>query len=229
MTKKKILTAYIILSLLLAAVFVLYLLFGSAKLTITDIIDGIIGKNKTADIITDIRLPRTLASALAGAALAISGLILQAITGNELCAPNIIGINSGAGLGVMLILCLVPNLGLYTPLAAFAGALSAAFVILGITLTTPSKTKGNTIILCGVAFSSMITAVISFLSLRYPDILSSYTAFSVGGFAFASQKDILIPAIFILISVIAAQLISSKLNLLCLGDEMAGTLRISVR
>ncbi len=180
-------------------------------------------------ILISIRLPRVLGASLAGAALASAGTLLQCVTANELCAPNIIGINSGAGFGVITMLCFAPSLWILLPLAAFIGACLACGLIMGISFGTGKKTSTSTIVLCGVAVSSLLSAGISFLSLRYPDVLSSYTAFSVGGFSATAINDIAVPSIIIPICLILSGIISPSLDLLCLGDEMASSLGVRVR
>lgn len=228
--KNKLTLSYTILLLVLAAVFVLSLSLGTADLSISELMDGIKGENKTVQIIiTKIRLPRALASILAGSALAVCGCILQSVTANELCAPNIIGVNSGAGFGVILMLCFAPALWKLLPLAAFCGALIAVLTVMAISIYGNNKTKGSTVILSGVAVSSLFSAAISYLSLRYPDVLSSYTAFSVGGFSGVTVKDIAVPFLIIGIFILIAQLISNKLNILALGDDAAENLGVNVK
>lgn len=228
--KKRLTTAYIILSLLTATVFVLSLSFGSASLSFSDIINGIKGENRAAEIILkNIRLPRSLGAMLAGAALATAGTVLQSVTQNDLCAPNIIGVNSGAGFGVILTLCFFPSLWAFLPLSAFVGALISCSIVLGISFYGGNKTKGSSIVLSGVAVSSLLSAGISFFSLRYPDILSSYTAFSIGGFSGVRYSELIIPFATSLISFIILQLITSRMNIMLLGDEYANTLGINVR
>ena len=213
---------YLILILLLALTMAAALGLGAVSV-------GSVDSHTAGIIVGSIRLPRALGAALAGAALASAGVILQCVTANDLCAPGIIGINSGAGFALIVMLCFAPGLWQLLPLGAFIGALGATALIMGIAFCGGNKTKGTTIVLSGVAVSSILSAGISFLSLRYPDVLSSYTAFSVGGFSTVRIKELYIPSVIILIALIACQLISPKLNLLCLGDEMASSLGVRVK
>ncbi|MBR6513235.1 MAG: iron ABC transporter permease [Clostridia bacterium] len=213
---------FILLLILLILSIALALCVGAVNIFACD-------KDTLYTILTTIRLPRVLGAALCGAALATGGTILQCVTQNHLSAPSVIGINSGAGFAVILTLCFIPSLWMLLPVAAFLGAILSCALIMGIAFGTGKKTGGSIIILCGVAVSSMLSAGISFLSLRYPDVLSSYTAFSVGGFSGTGWRELLIPCIIIHIALIVLQAISPKLNLLCLGDEMASTLGVNVR
>ncbi len=83
-------------------------------------------------IVVSIRLPRVLAALLAGAALAVSGAIIQNVLDNPLASPNIIGVNAGAGLCVLLCSSLAPGVAALLPAAAFAGAVATALAVLGV-------------------------------------------------------------------------------------------------
>ncbi len=227
---KRLYIIYTFVLLIFASLFVLSVVFGSVSIPLSDFIDALKGEESVyGAIVWDIRLPRTIAAALAGIALAAAGSVLQCVTDNSLCAPNIIGINSGAGLFVMIILCLFPNQWMLLPFVAFIGALLATAIVMSIAFSGGGRTNGTAIVLAGVAVSSILSAGISFLSLRYPDVLSTYSSFSVGGFRGVGYKEIFIPFIIILISLISLQILSAKLNLLCLGDDIAYSLGIKVK
>ncbi len=215
---------------LLAAVMLCGLAFGSVNLTLRRIFDAISGNDNTAYIILfRLRLPRVLAAALAGIALSAAGFLLQTVTDNDLCAPNIIGVNSGAGLAVMMILCRFPTLWQLQPAAAFIGALSATLIVLFLSSLSSSYEKKSTVVLAGVAVSSVFSAGISFLSIKYPDALSSYAAFSVGGFSDIATGQLAIPAVMTAVCLAASLIIAPRLELLCLGDDGARSLGGPVR
>lgn len=218
------------LAVLLAAVMLCGLAFGSVNLTLRRIFDAISGNDNTAYIILfRLRLPRVLAASLAGIALSAAGFLLQTVTDNDLCAPNIIGVNSGAGLAVMLILCRFPTLWQLQPVAAFIGALGATLVVLFLSSLSSSYEKKSTVVLAGVAVSSVFSAGISFLSIKYPDALSSYAAFSVGGFSDIATGQLAIPAVMTAVCLAASLIIAPRLELLCLGDDGARSLGVPVR
>ena len=99
-------TAFILIVLLLAAVFVGALMYGSYSMTAGEVLKTLLGKGDGMQRIAvfDLRLPRAVTAVLVGAALAVSGCILQSITKNELAEPGIIGINAGAALAVVLLI-----------------------------------------------------------------------------------------------------------------------------
>ncbi|MGN1408643.1 MAG: FecCD family ABC transporter permease [Eubacteriales bacterium] len=219
-----------VLVLLLAAAIYCGLRYGSVDLSFSRIVEAMRGNDKSARVILlDLRLPRMLSSLLGGAGLACAGLILQTITDNDLCAPNIIGVNSGAGLAVMITLSLFPMAWRYLPLSAFLGAALVTFVVLTISRFGGSYEQKSTLVLAGVAVSSVMSAGISFLSLKYPDVLSSYTAFSVGGFSGVKMQELPLPAAIIASGIILSYIFAPKIGLLSLGDDTASSLGVSVR
>lgn len=224
--KKCILNVLLFLSLLI--VLTAAVAFGSAGLSFGQIIDGLAGKDSTSEIIIkELRMPRVIGACLAGIGLSTAGLVLQTVTDNSLCAPNIIGINAGAGFAVMLFSCFFPMLYRLYPIAAFLGALATALTVTGISGT--GGFRKTSVVLSGVAVSAMLNGGISFLSLKYPDAVSSYLAFSVGGFNGVRLRELLLPALIIAVCILLTAAYSSKIQLLCLGDEMANTLGIRAR
>jgi len=202
---------------------------GSVELSLSQIIEGLRTQSGVGGVIVaQLRLPRVLGAALAGAALAAAGLILQCVTGNGLCAPNIVGVNAGAGFCVMLMLCFTPFAWRLLPLGAFLGALAATALVMGVAFSGRHKHAATTLVLAGVAVSSLLTAGISFLSLRFPDVLSSYTAFSVGGFAGINLSQLSAPGAIVVAALLFAQLLAPRMTLLCLGDEIASSLGVRV-
>lgn len=231
MKKRRTVLTFIILFLLLVAASLLGLVLGSAQLELSEVLKVLIGRGeRTAELILfSLRLPRVGGAILAGAGLAVAGLLLQGVTDNDLCAPNIIGVNSGAGLAVMVVLCLFPMAFRLLPLAAFAGAFGTTLIVLGVAYSAGGHSSKTTVVLAGVAVGTLLSAGISFLSQLYPDVLSSYTAFSVGGFSGVYAEDLPAPAAIILIGILAAWCLAPRLNLLCLGDEIARSLGVRVR
>lgn len=203
---------------------------GSVPLSLTEIFGGILGRDgfeTQTTIINYIRFPRVVGSALAGISLAVSGVILQTVTNNALCSANVLGINSGAGLGVMLAICFVPSAVAIYPASAFAGAFAVTLLVIG--LSGKAGASRLAIVLAGIAVSSICSAVISFLSLRYPEQLTSYTAFTTGSFSGIQWESLEFPALIIAVCLIGTFIITPQLELLCLGDTMAMSLGVKVK
>lgn len=224
---KKLLTHFLIMAVCLAAAVLLGTAFGSAKLSAEDIWHGLFGVDSSISIIVrDLRLPRVLAALLAGVGLSVSGVLLQSVTGNPLAAPNIIGVNAGAGFSAILLLTFFSNAALLTPIFAFVGAFCTALII--VSVANRITASSSTVILAGIAVTTVLNAGISFLSLLDSDVLTSYNAFSIGGLRGVSMKQLCIPAVIIFSCLTAALIISRHIRLLTLGDKMAASLGVKV-
>lgn len=218
-----------LLALLLMAAALAGLCFGSAVLPVSEFLAALTGGGSETHrvILFSLRLPRVAAGILAGVGLSAAGVLLQAVTANELASPNIIGINSGAGLAVILMLTFVPAVGKLLPLAAFAGAFGAALCI----LLAAERLSGSrtAILLIGIAITTLLNAAISFLSLLDEDVLAQYNHFTVGSLKAVYPEELLLPAVIIFLSFGAAMLLSGQLGALCLGDSAAAALGIRVK
>ena len=215
---------YLILLPLLMLTMAAGLCFGSAPLSLSELVSGA-GVSRT--ILLGIRLPRVLAGLLAGVGLSAAGVLLQTVTANDLASPNIIGINSGAGLAVILMLTLAPKAGAWLPMGAFCGAFGASLVILAAGSRLGSSRSG--ILLIGIAITTLFNAAISFLSLLDEGILAQYNHFTVGSLRAIRLGDLLVPGILIFVSFCAAMALSGRLSGLSLGDAAASALGIRVK
>lgn len=213
---------------LLLAVTLLAICLGSTPLSLKQVVDGLLGSGESTItlILRHIRLPRVAAGLLAGVGLGISGVLLQTVTANELASPNIIGINSGAGLGVILMLTFFPKQAMLLPAAAFVGAFSAALLILLVSSRFGSSRVF--ILLIGIAITTLFNAAISFLSLLDEGVLAEYNHFTVGSLKGIRMNDLGVSALLIGLAFLGALGISGRLRLLCLGDSAASALGIRV-
>ena len=141
---------------------------------------------------------------------------------NPLAAPNVIGVNSGAGLATALCCALAPQAPQLTPVSAFLGALAGVLLVLFI--SERAGAARTTLVLAGVAISSVFSAGIDGVLTFFPDALSGYTDFRVGGVKNLSMAR-LAPAFWvILIALVLALSLSHELDLLLLGRETAQSL-----
>lgn len=213
--------------LLLTALAGLY--FGSASLTPGEFFAALTGRGDDSlrVILWQLRMPRVIAGMLAGVGLSTAGVLLQSVTANELASPNIIGINSGAGLAVILLLTVAPSAGKALPFAAFVGAFGAALFI----LAAADRLSGSrsAILLIGIAITTLLNAVISFLSLLDEGVLAQYNHFTVGSLKAVRLEELAVPAVIIALAFLSAMALSSQLGVLCLGDSAAAALGIRVK
>ena len=202
--------------------------FGSTQVPFSEILTALMGGETQAyNIVVYARLPRTLAALLCGSALAVGGVIIQGVLGNPLAGPNIIGVNAGAGLGAVLCAALIPTSMTAVPVAAFLGALGACMLVY--TLARRTGASRITLVLAGVAISSMLSAAIDAVSILFPEAALGAGSFMVGRLSGVTVAALKVPALLSLLAGAGAFAMSYELDLLTLGDEVAQSLGLSAR
>ena len=201
---------------------------GTADIPFEEIFAILGGTRDTAhaQILWNIRLPRTIVAALVGINLSLSGAILQAILRNPLADPHIIGISSGAGLAGSFIMLVLPGAALLITPGAFVGAMIAAALIY--ILAWKDGIRPTRIILAGVAVSAFLGAGISAMMILYSDRVQGALMWMVGGLSARTwpHVDMLLPYTIGagLLTLCSAQ----RLNILQLGDDMARGIGLAV-
>lgn len=181
----------------------------------------------------NIRLPRVLLAALVGAALALSGCVMQGLFRNPLADPGLLGISSGAalavGLSIVLPLALPAVLALYVPmLAAFLGSLAVTLVIF--LLSRQGSSSLSRLLLVGIAINALCGAAVGVLSWISNDTqLRQLSLWGMGSLGQAQWSTLLATASFILPALAGIAFLASRLNLLQLGDEEAHYLGVDVK
>lgn len=207
--------------------FFVSLFFGSQPFSVMEVISFLTGKAEdplAVQIIGNIRLPRSLTGVFTGMNLAVSGVLLQGILKNPIAAPNIIGVNAGAGLAAVAIMTLFPGMmQLLTP-ASFAGALLASLLIYRIALLSSGKGHTVHIVLAGVAISALLNALTQGLMTIHSDTLDVTYTWLLGSLSGRSWNAVQSLWPWSLIGLTCAVLVSPKMNLFALGDEIAGSL-----
>ncbi len=222
----------------LAAVVVaaaLSLAFGSRTVSLDDIATGLtawIG-GSVADGIGAIavqeRIPRTVLALVAGAALAVSGAVMQAITRNPIADPGILGVNTGASLFVV---CGIAFLGIsnvfqYLGLALIGGALAALFVYV-VGSVGPGGATPIKLALAGAATTAALSSLVSAVLLPRAAAMNDFRFWQVGGVGGASWGSMAAVVPFLALAVVVAFVLSSSLNALALGDDVASGLGVRV-
>ena len=204
-----------------AAAALLSLCVGSVSLSLGEVAAALLGRGQgvSGSIVLYARLPRMLAALVCGCALAVGGVIIQGVLGNPLAGPNIIGVNAGAGLGAILCSALLPASMTAVPAAAFAGALCACVLVY----------TRITLVLAGVAISSILSAAIDAVSILFPEAALGANAFMVGRLAGVTLEMLRLPALLTVLASGAALALSYELDLLSLGDEVAQSVGLSTR
>ena len=192
------------------------------------LIKGSVKDELINQVIVNVRLPRILTGVLVGMNLGVAGVLLQGLIRNPMASPNVIGVNAGAGLSAVIVITLLPEKIEIIPLAAFVGAVAAAALVYTLTRTS-NRDRVVHIALAGVAVSSLLKAVTSGLMMINSDILDitySWLMGSLSGRTWPAFKTIL-P--YSLAALTISLIISPKMNLLGLGDEVAGSVGLPVR
>ncbi|WP_214084092.1 iron ABC transporter permease [Methanoculleus sp.] len=175
-------------------------------------------------IVWDIRLPRVLAAALVGCALAVAGTAMQGLFRNPMADPYIIGTSSGGALGATVAIVLFAGTG--RPVFAFAGAMAATFAVYFIA-RKGGKIPVETLLLSGVALSTLLSAFLSFLMYTAGKSLHQIMFWLMGGFWNVSWNDVVV-ALPILIGSAGIYLFARDVNILSLNEEDAAHLGVNV-
>ena len=237
--------AYIIILLIILFISILFAIsLGAADINMEDafgilikpvpFIGRIINANYDESyfsIIWDIRLPRVLLAAVVGMGLAAAGTSFQGLLRNPMADPYVLGVSSGASFGATLAIVS----GLSSGFIGLAGSTVAAFMG-AITTMAAVYTLGNagkhssmvTLLLAGIAISSFLSAIVSFIMVFNHDKLESIVLWTMGSFATASWSSLYLSFPIILIGSIILLTMAREMNALLMGDESAMHLGIDV-
>ena len=230
---------FTVLSLLTAALFTADLLIGSVAVALHDIWAALTGGScdpAVRDIILKIRLLKAVTALFAGAALAASGLQMQTLFRNPLAGPYVLGISSGAGLGVALFLLGAPLLGVsahsFVQSLSIAGAawLGAALVLL-IVMAVSRRIKDIMVILIlGMMFGSGVSSMVEILQyLSSEAALKSFVIWTMGSLGDVTGGNIALMLPVITAGLVLSVAVIKPLNLLLLGENYARTMGLNVQ
>lgn len=230
MNKKKVRRIFLTAMVFCAAAVLGSLCLGAADLTLEQLWLAIRNGAQSGyegHIFWYVRLPRTAACLMAGAGLAVSGAVIQAVLANQLASPSIIGVNAGAGTAVTLCCAFGAVSGWVIAGASFAGALLAVLLV---TVTAQKmKASRTTVIMGGVAVNSFFNAVSEAITTLIPEAGVLSSDFRVGGFSAVSHLRLIPAAILIIIALICVFSLCNELDLMNLGEETAQSLGLSVK
>ena len=215
--------------ILLLLTFVLSGCLGSASMSFEELKNAILGGTETAygRIFWYARFPRTIACMLSGAALAVSGAMIQGVLTNKLASPGIIGVNAGAGLAVTICCVMGVFSGWVIAGAAFGGAIAAVLLV----AFTAQKIGASrtTVILGGVAVNSCLNAASEALSILIPEAALQAADFRVGGFSSVVYERLLPAGILILLGLMLTMTLTNELDVISLGEDTAQGLGMPVK
>ena len=241
MTYRRYGVTLVAMTLLLVLLALACLVFGSVDIPVGKVVDILAGRgsgNRAWDIIIlQSRIPMIVTAALAGAALSISGLLLQTTFNNPLAGPSILGVSSGAGLGVAIVILalggtlggiLGENVGSY--MAILLGALMGAGAVLVVLIAFSAIVRSNTMLLIiGILVSYLTSSVVQLLnSVATEEGVHNYVSWGFGNFQGVSVAQMPVYAGVIFLALIGSSLMVKPLNAMLLGTRYASNLGINV-
>ncbi|MBT8263620.1 MAG: iron ABC transporter permease [Bacteroidia bacterium] len=232
---------FIVLFAGLVLLFLLNVSLGSVKIPLEDVLSALSGngasKSSWEYIITDYRLPKALTAILAGGGLAVSGLLMQTLFRNPLAGPFVLGLSSGASLGVALLILgagafggFLGSLLLSQWSLVIASALGSFLVLLAVLAVTLRVKDSMAILIIGLMFGSVTAAVVAVLSyFSTAEKLQQYIFWSFGSLGNQSWSGILILALCCILGIIIAFASCKSLNALLLGENYAKSMGLRIK
>lgn len=229
----------------LAIAFTLDLVTGSVSISPVQVVriltGGPVEKESWVNIIWLFRLPKALTAVLAGAGLAISGLLMQILFRNPLAGPSVLGISAGASMGVALVvlstasggvgLRFIAGLGLSGKAAMVLASAMGGGLVLSLVLALARKVRDvMTILLIGVLVGFAINAAVSVLiHFSSPERVQAYVAWTFGSFSAVNRQDFTLFAPVIILGIVAGFFMHKPLTALLLGENYAASMGLRVR
>lgn len=242
MIRKKII--FVILGVGILLLFALNLLSGSVQIPLTDVVSILFTPNTSSEInptwsyiILETRLPQALTALLCGGALAVTGLMLQTAFRNPLAGPDVFGINSGAGLGVAIVMLWLGG-SVTTEMfsvSGFVAVLLAAFIgamlVTGLIFFFSTLVRNNVMLLIiGIMVGYVSSSAIELLNFfSTEEGVKSYAVWGMGDFGGVSMQNMPVFASITVVGLLLAILLIKPLNALLLGEEYAESLGINTR
>lgn len=228
-----------ILSAMVVLLFAADIAVGSVNIALRDIWATLRGGEcdaVTARIIIDIRLMKATVAILAGAALSVSGLQMQTLFRNPLAGPYVLGVSSGASLGVALFILGAPLLGfaaspLLTTLGTAGAAWLGAAAILALVATVSRRIKDIMVILIlGMMIGSAVSAIVQILQyLSNEEALKSFIVWTMGSLGDVTSSQLLLVAPAIIAGLVIAVSVIKPMNMLLLGEAYARTMGLNIQ
>lgn len=209
--------------LLFIGAFVVAMVFGAADIAVKDVWLALTSttSNEKITIIREIRLPREVAAIFVGAALAVSGAIMQGMTRNPLADPGLLGLSAGANAALAITIAIIPSANYFsTMFMCFLGAAVGAMLVFGISSIKKGGFSPLRIVLAGSAISAFLYAIAEGVGI-YFKISKDVSMWTAGGMIGTTwgQLQIIVP--FIVIGIIISFFLSRQLTILSLNEEVA--------
>ena len=236
---KKYTQAYYILAVAFVLLFIGNLVYGAVNIPVKEVLGILFGEESQKEswnmIVLNSRLPQCITALLAGAGLAISGLLLQTLFKNPLAGPSILGISDGANLGVAVIMLYTGGMagsvvsGTY--FSMIAAALAGSLSVLALIIYFSRKVKSNVMLLIiGIMIGYLASSVISILNYHAAaDKVHQFVMWGMGDFTGVSVEKLPYFAFFTVMGLVYSLLLIKPLNALLLGEMYAANLGVKIK
>ncbi len=233
--------SFLILTVLLIVVFFANVSLGSVSIPIKDVFNSLIGVTTSNEswqyIVIDYRLPKAFTAVLVGSGLGISGLLMQTLFRNPLAGPFVLGISSGASLGVALVIMGASIFGgffatlLLTKWSLVIAASLGSFLVLLAVMMVSAKVRDTmAILIIGLMFGSITAAVVSVLSyFSSAEQLQQYIFWGFGSLGNLSWNELLIFVLIYCVGILFSVASIKALNTLLLGENYAKSLGVDIK
>ena len=226
---------FILLGIAAVILFVIDMATGAVPIPLNQVVAAIGGGDcpeMTARIVINIRLVKAVVALLAGAALSVSGLEMQTLFRNPLAGPYVLGISSGASLGVALFILGAPLAGLsgYVDSIGIVGAawIGASAVLAVIAFVGRRITDIMVILILGIMFSSGVSAIVQVLQyLSHEDALKSFVIWTMGSLGEVTISQLIVAVPAVIAGLVLAVAAVKPLNLLLLGEDYARSMGLN--
>lgn len=226
------------LSLMVIVLLAIDMMVGSVSISVHEIWAALTGGECDpikAKIIIDVRLLKAIVAILAGAALAVSGLQMQTLFRNPLAGPYVLGVSSGASLGVALFILGAPLLGASSTILSSLGVAGAAWIgsaaVLALVAAVSRRIKDIMVILIlGMMIGSAVSAIVQILQyLSHEEALKSFVVWTMGSLGDITPSQLLLVAPAIIAGLIIAIAVIKPMNMMMLGEAYAHTMGLNIR
>ncbi|WTW96435.1 iron chelate uptake ABC transporter family permease subunit [Streptomycetaceae bacterium NBC_01309] len=219
-----------LLAVILVVVMGITLTTGEFELTVPEVLRALVGQGSTkADfVVNTLRLPRLLTAVLVGAALAVSGAILQSLSGNSLGSPDVIGFTNGSATGALIVIIVLQGSMTETAIGALIGGLVTAIAIYLLAYT--GGAPGFRLVVIGIGVSAMLLALNSYLitRARLQDALEAQS-WLIGTLGHQNWDQVRAIAFACAVLMPTGLAYARKLSMLEMGDDTAGALGVDAR
>lgn len=232
---------FLLLSVLLIIFLLLNISLGSVSIPLKEIFNSLFGnpvvKDSWETIIINYRLPKTITAMLVGSGLAISGLLMQTLFRNPLAGPFVLGISSGASLGVALLILGSSVFGgfflvaIYSNWALAIAASAGSFLVLSAVIIAANRVRNTmSILIIGLMFGSLTSAVISVLAFfSEAEQIQQYLFWSFGSLGNLTWAELSVFGIIYLVGILGTFSVIKPLNSFLLGENYAKSLGINIK